>query len=279
MRSVAVGDRVAVNAITPCFRCALCQRGATSQCGGMLGGWKFSHLKDGVFAEFFHVNDADANLAKIPEGVSDEQACYATDMMPTGLGGAEVARVPLGGTVAIFGQGPVGLMATAGARLRGAGLIIVVDKRPNRLALSRLYGADICVNFTEIDPDEAILEITQGVGVDAALEAIGSQMAMDSCVHTTRPGGTIVNMGIHSDGDSIDLPAASWGRGVKDLTIRSVLCPGGSERVRRMLRLIEAGRVDPTHLTTHRFAFDELDQAFEVMSRKADNIIKPLVVF
>lgn len=279
VRTVKEGDRVTVNAITPCFRCSACQRGYTSQCGGLLNGWKFSHTKDGVFAEYFHVNDADANLVPIPDTLSDEAACYTTDMMSTAFMGAEIAKIPIGGTVAIFAQGPIGLMATAGARLLGAGLIIAVDKRPNRLELSKFYGADIVLNFTEVDPDEEIMDITDGIGVDVSLEAIGSQMAFDSCIRLTRPGGTIVNMGIHSDGDTIDILRNSWGMGMKELTIRSVLCPGGKERMQRLMRLIEMERVDPTKLTTHTFNFDQLDDAFELMTTKEENIIKPLILF
>jgi len=279
VHSIKEGDRVAVNAITPCFRCLACQRGFPSQCGGLLAGWKFSNVKDGTFAEYFHVNNANENLALLPDTLSDEAACYATDMMPTGFKGAELAEIPVGGTVAIFGQGPVGLMATAASRLLGAGLIIAVDKRRNRLELSKWYGADIVLNFTELDPEEEIMDITDGIGVDASLEAIGSQMAFDSCIRITRPGGVIVNMGIHSDGDSIDIPRAAWGMGMKEHTIRSVLCPGGSERMKRMMRLIEMKRVDPTKLTTHTFSFDQLDIAFEMMSTKEDDIIKPLILF
>ena len=279
VRSVKIGDRVAVNAITPCYRCHPCQRGDTSQCGGVLNGWKFSNIKDGTFAEYFHVNDADANLALIPDSVSDEEACYASDMMSTGFMGVEKARIPIGGTVAIFAQGPIGLMATAGARLLGAGLIIAVDKRPNRLKLSKWYGADIALNFTEVDPEEEIMDITDSIGVDACIEAIGSQMAFDSCIRVTRPGGNIVNLGIHSDGDFVDIPRTAWGMGMKEQTILSVLCPGGKERMLRMMRLIEMKRVDPTKLTTHRFHFDQLDVAFEMMAAKVDNIIKPLIQF
>lgn len=277
--TVKKGQRVAVNAITPCYRCHACQRGYTSQCNGLLGGWKMSHTKDGVFAEYFHVNNADANLAPIPDSVSDEAACYITDMMSTGFKGIEEARIPMGGTVAIFAQGPVGLMATAAARLLGAATIIAVDKRPNRLELSKLYGADIILNFTEVDPDEEILDITDGVGVDASLEAIGSQMALDSCVRVTRSGGTIVNLGIHSDGPTIDILNTPRGIEMKALTVRSVLCPGGKERMQRLLRLIDMKRVDPTKLTTHRFEFHELESAFEMMRTKHDDIIKPLIVF
>lgn len=279
VKTVRKGQRVAVNAITPCYQCHACQRGWTSQCDGMLGGWKMSHTKDGVFAEYFHVNNADANLAPIPDSVSDEAACYTTDMMSTGFKGVEEARIPIGGAVAIFAQGPVGLMATAAARLLGAATIIAVDKRPNRLELSKHYGTDIILNFTEVDSDEEVLDITDGVGVDASLEAIGSQMALDSCVRVTRPGGTIVNLGIHSDGPSIDILNTPRGIEMKALTIRSVLCPGGKERMQRLLRLIDIKRVDPTKLTTHQFEFRELDHAFELMRTKDDNIIKPLIVF
>lgn len=279
VRSVKEGDRVAVNAITPCFRCHACQRGDSSQCGGLLGGWKLSHTKDGVFAEYFHVNDADANLVPIPDAISDEAACYATDMMSTGFRGAEAAQIPIGGTVAIFAQGPVGLMATAGARLLGAGLIIAVDKRPNRLKLSKWYGADITLNFTEVDPEEEIMDITNGIGVDASLEVIGSQMAFDSCIRVTRPGGTIVNMGIHSDGDTIDILRIGCGMGMKEHTILGILCPGGKEHMERMMRLIEMKRVNPTKLTTHTFSFDQLDVAFEMMRTKKEDIIKPLILF
>ena len=123
------------------------------------------------------------------------------------------------------------------------------------------------------------MDITEGVGVDASLEAIGSQMALDSCVRVTRPGGNIVNLGIHSDGSTIDVLNTRRGIETKALTIRSVLCPGGKERMQRLLRLIERKRVDPTKLTTHRFKFQQLEDAFEMMRTKDDHIIKPLIVF
>lgn len=279
VETVRPGDRVLVSAMTPCFKCHPCQRGDTSQCGGILGGWKLSHSKDGTFAEYFHVNEADGNLAPIPASVPDEAACYTADIMSTGFKGAEAGEIPLGGTVAVFAQGPVGLMATAGARLLGAGLIIGVDKRPNRLVLSKYYGADITLNFTEVDPDEEIMEITNGEGVDVSIEAIGSQMALDSCVRVTRRGGTIVNLGVHSDGENVNILKAALRARLKSHTIRSVLCPGGKERMQRMLRLIEMKRVDPIRLTTHTFHFDELDAAFDLMKTKEDDIIKPLILF
>lgn len=117
---VKEGDRVAVNAITPCYKCDNCLRGYPSQCQELLGGWKFANIKDGNFAEYFHVNDAQANVAQIPDAVPDEAAAYTCDMMSTGFMGAEHANIPIGGIVAVFAQGPVGLMATAGSKLLGA---------------------------------------------------------------------------------------------------------------------------------------------------------------
>ena len=279
VRGVKEGDRVAVNAITPCYKCDNCLRGFTSQCTQMLGGWKFANVKDGVFAEYFHVNDAEANLALIPESVPDERAVYTCDMMSTGFMGAERADIPIGGSVAIFAQGPVGLMATAGARLLGAGLVIAVESVPKRKELARHFGADEVVDFRLKDPVQTILALTNGQGVDSAIEALGSPSTLEACIEVTRPGGTISNIGYHGHGDFLRIPRTAWGVGMGDKTIRTGLCPGGKERMQRLLRLLEMGRVDPTPLTTHTFKFDDLDKAFELMRTKADGILKPMIVF
>lgn len=279
VRSVKEGERVAVNAITPCYKCFNCLRGVTSQCTEMLGGWKFANIKDGTFAEYFHVNNAEANLARIPDNVPDEAAVYTTDMMSTGFMGAEHAHIPIGGTVAVFAQGPVGLMATAGSRLLGAGLVIAVETVAKRRELARHYGADVIVDFNRRDAVEAIMEITGDIGVDAAIESLGSRETFEDCVKVTRPGGTISNIGYHGEGDTVDIPRMEWGVGMGDKTIKTGLCPGGKERMERLLRLIEKKRVDPTPMTTHTFEFDRLDEAFEMMKTKEDNIIKPLITF
>lgn len=273
------GDRVAVNAITPCYKCDNCLRGFTSQCTEMLGGWKFANIKDGVFAEYFHVNDAQANLAPIPKSVPDDSAVYTCDMMSTGFIGAEHANIPLGGSVAIFAQGPVGLMATVGARLLGAGLIIAVESVPKRQELAKHFGADVIVDFKKQDAVQSILDMTNGQGVDSAIEALGTQPTLEACIRVTRPGGTISNVGYHGQGDYLQIPRLAWGVGMGDKTIRTGLCPGGKERMQRLLRLIENGRVDPTPLTTHRFHFSELEKAFRMMETKEDGIIKPLILF
>lgn len=271
------GQRVAVSAITPCFRCANCQRGYTSQCGGMLGGWKFANEHNGTFADYFLVKAADANLANIPSELTDEQAVYCADMLSTGFAAAENAAIPLGGTVAVFSQGPVGLMATVGARLLGAGKVIAVETIDNRKELSRFYGADSVVDFQKSDPVEAIFDETDGRGVDAAIEALGAAETFAACVKATKAGGTISNVGYHGDGDAVPIPRMAWGVGMSDKTIRTALCPGGAVRMERLMRLVRAGRVDPTRMTTHRFHFDDIERAFSLMQTKDEDIIKPVV--
>jgi threonine dehydrogenase-like Zn-dependent dehydrogenase len=279
VRGFSVGDRVVVGAITPCWRCENCQRGFPSQCGGPLGGWKFANVKDGSLAEFFHVNDAEANLAPIPEGLPDEKAVYACDMMSTGIAAAENAEIPAGGTVAVFGAGPVGLMAIAGAKLLGAGYVIAVEYVGKRQDFARYYGADDVVGIPSLDPAGEILKRTDGRGVDSAIEALGSPETFANCVKVTRPGGTISNVGYHGHGETVPIPRLEWGVGMAEKTIRTVLCPGGRVRMERMLRLLQRNRIDPSPLTTHRFPFSDIERAFHMMAKKEDGIIKPLILF
>ena len=273
------GDRVVVGAITPDWGSAAAQDGHPSQSHGPLGGWKFANEKDGVFAEYVHVNQADWNLAHIPEPIADEVAVYTTDMMSTGFVAAENADIPVGGDVAVFAQGPVGLMATAGARLQGAGRVFAVETTPKRQDIARQYGADVVIDFEDESPIQVIMDHTSGVGVDAAIEALGTPDTFAQCVEAVKPGGTVSNVGYHGSGDEVPIPREEWGVGMAEKEITTALCPGGRLRLRRLLRLLEHGRVDPTHLTTHEFAFDEVDRAFELMESKSDGVIKPLVNF
>jgi threonine dehydrogenase-like Zn-dependent dehydrogenase len=273
------GDRVVSGAITPDWGDSFSQAGHSSQSGGALGGWKFANIKDGVFAEYFHVNEAEANLAKIPDGISNDAAVYCADMLTTGLAGAEAANIPIGGSVAVFALGPVGLMAVAGARLRGAGKIIAVDSIAKRRELAKFYGADVTLDPSREDPVARILEMTGGLGVDSAIEALGGDETFQNAVAVTRPGGTISNVGYHGKGEFVHLPRLAWGVGMAEKTITTSLCPGGSLRMARMLQLLESKRIDPTLMTTHRFKFNELDKAFEVMDKKLDGVIKPLIIF
>ncbi|MEV0322640.1 alcohol dehydrogenase catalytic domain-containing protein [Streptomyces sp. NPDC050658] len=271
----AEGDRVTVSAITPDGRCDDCQRGTSGQCGGTsMGGYQFTSQRDGCLADYFVVSDADFNLVAVPEALSDEQALYTTDMFSTGLAAAQDAAVPPGGTVAVFGLGPVGLCAAAACRLLGAGLVIAVEPRPDRAVYATGFGVDLAVDPTGQDPREFSLYLS-GQGVDAAIEASGTAEAFADCIRSTRPGGVIVNVGYHT-GD-LTIPQDGFGRGMGDKTIRTRLCPGGREWMTRLLRLVENKRVDLTQLTTHRFSFADAEEAFALMATKADGIIKPLI--
>ncbi|GAA1383273.1 NAD(P)-dependent alcohol dehydrogenase [Kitasatospora putterlickiae] len=273
------GDRVLAGAITPDWGDLSSQNGYPSQSGAPLGGFKFANLKDGVFAEYFHVNEADANLARIPDGIPDEAAVYCADMLSTGFMGAEHGNIPMGGTVAVLAQGPVGLMVTAGARLLGAGLVIGVESVPGRQKLARLYGADAIVDFTKEDVVERVLELTDGQGVDTAVEALGADATFQTCVRITKPGGTISNTGYFGEGEFVSIPRVEWGVGMADKTIATGLCPGGRLRMERLLRVLENKRLDPTHLTTHEFRFDEMERAFEVADKKLEDVVKVLITF
>lgn len=273
------GDRVAVGAITPDWDSLAAQDGHPSQSNEPLGGWKFANVKDGTFAEYVHVNQADANMAGIPDGVTDHEAVYVTDMMSTGFMGAENAEIPVGGTVAIFAQGPVGLMATKGARLQGAGRVIAVETVPERQELAREYGADDVVDFEDGDPVEQIHDLTDGEGVDAAIEALGTSRTFEQCIKVTKAGGTVANVGYHGEGEYVNIPREDWGVGMAEIDVATGLCPGGRLRLERLLRLLENDRVDPTKMTTHEFGFDEIDEAFRLMETKEEGIIKPLVEF
>ncbi|MFE7718182.1 NAD(P)-dependent alcohol dehydrogenase [Nocardia rhizosphaerihabitans] len=277
--TVRPGDRVLSGAITPDWGDAASQNGFPSQSGGPLGGFKFANSKDGVFAEYFHVNDADANLAVIPDDVPDARAVYCADMLSTGFMGAEKGNIPIGGTVAVLAQGPVGLMVTAGARLRGAGQVVGVESVAGRQALARRFGADEIVDFTSEDVVERVLELTGGEGVDTAIEALGADITFQTAVKITKPGGTISVVGYFGEGEFVRIPRVEWGVGMADKTIATGLCPGGRLRMERLLRVLQSGRVDPTPMTTHEFAFTDMERAFEVSDKKLDDVVKVLIRF
>jgi threonine dehydrogenase-like Zn-dependent dehydrogenase len=278
VRRLQVGDRVVVGAITPCGTCAWCQRGQASQCGGDRGTTRFVSRRDGTLAEYFLVNDADYNAAVIPDGVSDAQAVYAADMLPTGMVAIENAAVPIGGTLLILGQGPVGLSATLFARLTGAASIVVVDPDPRRRAIALSFGADVALDPTVGTVEEQSRELVPD-GYDSAIDAAGMSTSTGTCARNVRRGGTITNIAMHSHGDTLSLPLDAITFGIGDKTLRMPLAVGGSEALGRILRLIAVGRVDPTPLTTHTFEFADSAEALHLMTTKSDGILKPLITF
>ncbi len=273
------GQRVIAGAITPSgySNASLC--GFHSQCGAgtkhgwkPLGGWRFGNTIDGSQAEYLLVPDAMANLSPVPEGLTDEQVLMCPDIMSTGFGGAESGGIKIGDTVAIFAQGPIGLCATAGAKLLGATTIIAVESIPDRAAVSRLMGADHVVDFSKVDPVDEIMKITDGRGVDVAIEALGLQQTFEAALRVLRPGGTLSSLGVYSADLKIPLDAFSAGLG--DNKIITTLCPGGKERMRRLMEVIASGRVDTRPLVTHRFKLEAIEEAYELFSHQRDAVLK-----
>jgi alcohol dehydrogenase len=268
-----IGQRVIAGAITPCGQCYTCLGGNLAQCGGRaMGGWRIGNTIDGCQAEYVLIPDATANLTPIPDGLTDEQVLMCPDIMSTGFGGAENGRIKIGDTVAVFAQGPIGLCATVGAKLLGATRIFTVDAVPERLTISRALGADVTINFTERNPVEAILEATGGRGVDVAIEALGTQSTFENCLRVLRPGGVLSSLGVYSG--KLTLPLDALAAGLGDHTVVTTLCPGGKERMRRLMDVLASGRADLRPLVTHRFSLDKIEEAYELFMNQRDGVLK-----
>lgn len=274
----AVGDRVLVGAITPCGTCFYCQNHVEAQCSGheddwqMIGAWRLGNAIDGVQAEYFRVPYAQANLAKIPDDLTDEQCVLLADIASTGISAAESGEVAIGQTVAVFAQGPIGLCATAGARLKGAALVIGIDAIEKRLHLSREMGADEVIDFTQEDPVAAIRRLTGGRGVDVAIEALGKQQTFQWCLGATRPGGIVSSLGVY--GGKLEVPLEPFVYGIGDKRIVTTLCPGGKERMRKLMELVRHGRLDLSPLLTHSFRLDEIEEAYDLFGNQRDDVVK-----
>lgn len=268
-----VGQRVIVGAITPCGQCESCLHGQQSQCGGRaMGGWRLGNTMDGCQADYVRVPFAMANLTRVPDALTDEEVLMCPDIMSTGFAGAERGDVRLGDTVAVFAQGPIGLCAAVGARLRGASLIVVVDAIAGRLAMAREFGADVTLDLREGDPVPRIMELTGGRGVDVAIEALGTQQTFESCLRVIRPGGVVSSLGVYSG--KLSLPADAFGAGLADQTIVTSLCPGGKERMRRLMAVVASGRINLRPMVTHRFKLDDIVQAYELFGHQRDGVLK-----
>ena len=267
-----VGERVLVGAITPCGQCNFCLNGNLSQCGGAIGGWKFGNTINGAQAEYLLVPNAQANLAKIPEDLRDEQVVLLADIASTGISAAESAHLQIGDTVAVFAQGPIGLCATAGAKLKGASLIIAVESDPVRTQMSKRMGADVVLNFNETDVVDETKRLTGGTGVDVAIEALGTQDTFENALRVLRPGGTLSSLGVYSG--KLSVPAEPFAAGLGDHKIVTTLCPGGKERMRRLMELVRHGRLDLVPLLTHTFSLDKITDAYKLFGERRDGVIK-----
>jgi 2-desacetyl-2-hydroxyethyl bacteriochlorophyllide A dehydrogenase len=271
-----VGERVLVGAITPCGQCHACLSGKLSQCGHgsgyeAIGGWRFGNTINGAQAEYLLVPAAQANLAKIPDALTDEQVVLLADIASTGFAGAESGKVRIGDSVVVFAQGPIGLCATAGARLMGAALVIGVEGDATRAAMSRRMGADIVLDPSTVDGPAEVMRLTHG-GADVAIEALGLQETFESALRSIRPGGTLSSLGVYSG--KLQMPYDAFAAGLGDITIVTTLCPGGKERMERLMKIVASGRFDPLPLITHRFSLDDIGEAYRIFANRLDGVLK-----
>lgn len=271
------GDRVIVGAITPCGQCRACLSNDGAQCshgGGAfepIGGWRFGNTIDGCQAEYVLVPDAQANLAKIPDGLTDEEVLLCPDIMSTGISAAESGHVRVGDAVAVFAQGPIGLCATAGARLCGASLVIGVESVPKRMEMSKRMGADVVLDPKQQDVIAEIKRLTGG-GVDVAIEALGRQETFESCLRSVRAGGVVSSLGVYSG--HLTMPLDAFAAGLGDHTIRTTLCPGGKERMRRLMSIVQAKRFPFGDLVTHSYPLAKIEEAYDLFSHQRDGVLK-----
>jgi alcohol dehydrogenase len=271
-----IGDRVLVGAITPCGQCRACLSAQWSQCGHgegveAIGGWRFGNTINGAQAEYLLVPNAQANLAKIPEELTDEQVVLLADIASTGFSGAESGNIRIGDTVVVFAQGPIGLCATAGAKLMGASFIIGVESDPVRIKMSKRMGADVVLDPHQVDLAAKVKKLTAG-GADVAIEALGIQETFENCLRCLRPGGTLSSLGVYSG--KLQVPYDAFAAGLGDYKIVTTLCPGGKERMRRLMSMVQTGRFDPTPLITHRFKLDNIVEAYDLFGSRRDGVLK-----
>lgn len=272
------GDRVIVPAITPDWNAVESQNGFAQHSGGMLAGWKFSNIKDGVFGEIFHVNDADGNLVHLPKSITPEEGAMLSDMVPTGFLAAELAQIKPGDSVCCIGIGPVGLMAVAGANAMGASHIYAVGSRPDCVRAAKGYGATDIINYRNGDTVEQVMSLTDGKGVDKVCIAGGDVNTFAEAIRMLKPGGVIGNVNYLGSGDFIPIPRVDWGFGMSHKSIHCGLMLGGRNNIQRLASLVEVGKLDLKPLITHRFqGFDKVEEALLLMKDKPADLIKPVV--
>jgi alcohol dehydrogenase len=264
VKNVAVGDKVLVSCITACGSCRYCREGAYGQCLGG-GGWILGHKIDGTQAEYVRVPFADTSTHHAPAGVSDEQLLMLADILPTGYEvGVLNGRVQPGDVVAVVGAGPIGLAAIMGARLYSPSHVVAIDMADARLEAAKQFGADITVNNSREDPGEVIRGLTDDLGADVTIEAVGVPATFELAVDLVRPGGHVANIGVHGEPATLHLEQ-QW---IRNITVTTGLVDTFSTP--SLLRLAQAGQVRPGHFVTHHFAIDEMMEAYDVFSRAAE---------
>lgn len=264
VKDMAVGDRVLVSCVSACGACRFCREGRYGQCTGG-GGWILGNQIDGTQAEYVRVPFANNSTYPVPAGVSDEELLMLADILPTGYEvGVLNGQVRPGDVVAVVGAGPIGLSAISGARLLTPSLVIAIDLAPSRLEAAKQFGADVVVNNAEQDPVAAVLDLTSGLGADVVIEAVGVPATFQLATDLVRPVGRVANIGVHGKPVTLHLERL-WAR---DVTITTGLVDTFSTPT--LLRLLTSRQIDAQRFVTHRFAFDQFVEAYDVFSRASE---------
>ena len=269
VRNHAVGDRVIISCISSCGACTYCRSGNPSHCladEGAVGiGWILGLLIDGTQAEMVRIPFADSSLYRLPEHVPDEAALLLSDIFPTGFEiGVQYGQVKPGDTVAVVGAGPVGLAVIATAGLYGAAQIVAIDLDENRLDLAKQVGATHCVNSGAADWKQQVLDLTDGYGVDVAVEAVGVPATFQMCTELVRAGGHVANVGVHGKPVQLEL---------QDLWIKNISISMGlvnTTTLAMLLKLVAQQKLPVEKFVTHRFALDEVIKAYETFGNAAE---------
>lgn len=262
VKNFKAGDRVLISCITACGSCANCKRQLYSHCAD--GGWILGHLIDGTQAEYVRIPHADNSLYPIPQGADEEALVMLSDILPTGFEiGVLAGQVKPGDTVAIVGAGPVGMAALLTAQFYSPGRLVMIDADANRLAVARQFGATDTIDVTQADAVATLMEMTDGVGVDVAIEAVGIPATFDVCQKVVAPGGHIANVGVH--GKSVELHLETlW---IRNITLTTGLV--NTNTTPMLLKTVQSGKLSPAQLITHRFALDDILKAYEVFGNAA----------
>lgn len=272
VKNVAVGDKVLVSCITSCGACRFCREGRYGQCLGG-GGWILGHLIDGTQAEYVRVPFADTSTYKAPAGVPDEELLMLADIIPTGYEvGVLNGRVSPGDVVAVVGAGPIGLATILGAKLFSPAHIVAIDKVDARLEAAKMFGADVVVNNDREDPLEVVRSLTEGLGADVAVEAVGVPATFELSAELIRPGGHVANVGVHGEPATLHLEDL-W---IKDVTITTGLVDTYSTPT--LLKLVTSRQVDARRFVTHHFTMDDFMEAYDVFTRAGETGALKVVV-
>lgn len=265
------GDHVLISCISSCGKCEACRRGMYSHCS--TGGWILGNRIDGTQAEYVRVPHAETSLYRIPPGLDEEAFVMLSDILPTGFEcGVLNGRIQPGCTVAIVGVGPIGLAALLTAQFYAPAQIIAIDRDEHRLETARTFGAAACINVAKSEPVAEVLRLTDGEGVDCAIEAVGVPSTFELCEEIVAPGGTIANVGVHGAKADLHLETL-WDRNI-NITTRLV----DTVSTPMLMKTVRAGRLDPMRLITHRFTLDQIPDAYDTFGHAADtNALKVII--